>query len=328
MSNASDRTKLILAFAAIYLIWGSSYLAIRFAIETLPGFTMASARYLLAGGVLYGWARWKGAARPTWPQWRTAALLGFLLFAVGNGGVVWAQHHIPSGLAALLITTEPLWVALLASRSGEAADRVSGRTVTSLVLGFAGAALLIAPAKLGGAPTSPIAALVVMTSAFAWAYGSVHSRDAKLPSSLALAASMQMLAGGVALALFGGWMGEWSAVELGAVSAKSVLAFLYLIVFATLIAFSSYIWLLRTTAPSKVATYAYVNPLVAVFLGWLLADEPVGPRTILAGVLILLSVLLVSRSGGHGRRGRERRFSFRPRRDAAAASKAALREAA
>jgi drug/metabolite transporter (DMT)-like permease len=299
---AVTRTRLLLAFAAVYVIWGSSYLAIRFAIETLPGFTMAATRFLLAGAALYLWARSRGAAKPTLAHWKTSAWLGVMFFALGNGSVVWAEHHVSSGLAALLITTEPVWVVLLARRSGRAGDRLSFRVVASVLLGVVGAALLVAPSDFQGWDRSLVASLVVLAASVAWAYGSVASRDAELPASLPMAAGMQMLGGGAALAVVGAVTGEWARIDLAAASAKSLLSLAYLVTFASIVAFMSYLWLIRVAPANRVATYAYVNPLVAVFLGWWLADEPVGPRVLVAAVLILLSVLLVSQTPRRPRR--------------------------
>ncbi|MEM7051994.1 MAG: EamA family transporter [Acidobacteriota bacterium] len=289
------RLKMILSFTAVYLIWGSTYLAIRFAIETLPTFTMASVRFVIAGLVLYGWARWRGAKAPTGRQWRHAAIIGGLLLLGGNGLVVWAEHYIPSGWAALLVGTEPLWIVLLLmlSRSGE---RPTPRTVFAIVVGFVGVAVLTAPGNSpeGGGLYWP-AAVAVPLAALSWAIGSLYSRRADMPESNPLATSLQMLTGGALLGLTGAGFGEFQNLDPSAFSLTSLAALAYLIVFGSLIAFSAYAWMVRNVDPTLVATYAYVNPVVAVILGWLFAGEPVGWRTLIAGGFILGAVALLSK---------------------------------
>lgn len=290
------RVRQIIAFAAVYTVWGSTYLAIRFAIETLPGFIMAGVRFLTAGLVLYIWMRWRGAPAPTRRQWRSALLIGGLLLLGGNGAVVWAEQFVPSGLTALLVGTEPLWVAALLLL-GPGGERPSARTFGALLVGFSGAAILAAPAELvGGAPIYLPGVLVIVLGAISWACGSLYARRADLPKSLALTTAMQMLCGGALLTITAVATGELRGFEPAAVSAKSLLALAYLIVFGALIAYSAYGWLLRNTEPTLVATYAYVNPVVAVFLGWLLAGEPLGPRTWVATPLIVGAVILVGRA--------------------------------
>jgi drug/metabolite transporter (DMT)-like permease len=299
IAGTSFRLRQVLAFAAVYLIWGSTYLAIRFAIETLPGFTMAAARFLAAGVVFLAWALLRGAERPTLSQFRSAALVGTLLLAGGNGAVVWAEHHVASGLVALIVAIEPLWVAILfwlTTRDG----RSWARTAAGVALGFSGAVLLVAPSGLNGGAIHLPAALVVVLGSLSWAGGSVFARHADLPKSMPLSVAVQMLTGGTVLALAGLGAGEWSRLALETVSARSVVALLYLLVFGTFVAFSAYSWLVRTTAPTLVATYAFVNPLVAVALGWLFAGEAVGLRTFVAAGLIVSSVALVSREPAGG----------------------------
>ncbi|MEN8144418.1 MAG: EamA family transporter [Gemmatimonadota bacterium] len=290
------QAQLLIAFAAVYLIWGSTYLAIRFAIETLPGYSMSGARFLLAGGGLYIYSRLRGAPRPTRRNWANAALVGALLFLGGNGSVVWAEQRVPSGLAALLIATEPLWIVLLFSfwRGGH---KPSLRTALGIGLGFVGAAILSAPTSaLGGEAPHLISMIVLVLAALSWATGSLYARGADLVENPTQNAAMQMFTGSIFLLLAGTVAGEWAGFDLAAVSAKSAAAFFYLAIFGSLIGFSAYSWLLRNAHPAKVATYAYVNPIIAVFLGWLLAGEPLGPRTMIAAALILGSVILVSKA--------------------------------
>ncbi len=285
---------LVLAFGAVYLIWGSTYLAIRYAIETLPGLTMAGARFLLAGGLLYAWARWRGAASPTLHQWRNAAIIGALLLLGGNGLVVWAEHYVHSGWAALLVGTEPLWVVILMLLA-PGSKRPDLRTVVAIAIGFAGVVVLTAPgAEDGGSPLFLPAVLALPLAALSWAAGSLYGRRADLPRSAPLATAMQMLAGGAFLLLTGTGVGELRGIDPSTFSMTSILAFGYLVVFGSLIAFTAYAWLVRNVEPTLVATYAYVNPVVAVVLGWWLADEPVSQRTLFAAALIVGAVVLLS----------------------------------
>lgn len=295
MSSASFRVKQIVAFAAVYLVWGSTFLAIRYAIDGLPGFTMAAARFLLAGSLFLGWARLKGEAWPTARQWRDAFVIGALLLLCGNGGVVWAEHHLATGLTALLIATEPVWVAVLFWLTA-GRERPQPRTVAGVLLGFAGAAILAMPGVpgLNGDHVPLFPALVTVLAALAWAAGSLYGRRADQPRSVPQSAGMQMLAGGLLLAIAGGASGEWQGFHPSLAPASSWWALAYLVFFGSLIGFTAYSWLVRTTAPTLVATYAFVNPLVAVFLGWLVVGEPVGWRTLAAGALVVLSVILVS----------------------------------
>lgn len=291
-ADRAFRLRQIGAFLAVYLIWGSTYLAIRFAIETLPGFLMAGTRFLVAGALLYGFARLRGAPRPSALHWRTAAVIGALLLLGGNGAVVWAEQRIPSGLAALLVGTEPLWVAVFLAFLGE---RPTLRTGAALGVGFLGAAVLAAPAEIvGGQDVHLVSALVTVFACVSWAAGSLYARRAPMPQHAAMASGSQMLAGGLFLALLGFAVGEHHQLDFAAVEPRSVLALAYLTVFGSIIAFSAYSFLIRTTDATLVATYAYVNPVVAVLLGWLFADEPLGPKTLLSAALIIGSVVVIS----------------------------------
>lgn len=281
------------AFAAVYLIWGSTYLAIRFAIETLPGWSMAGVRFLLAGGVLYAWARLRGARALTRGQWRNAWLIGTLLLLGGNGLVVWAEHYVPSGWAALIVGTEPIWVTIFLLL-GAGRERPRARTLVAIATGFVGVAVLTAPGTVSGSSLYLPGLIALLIAPASWAAGSLLARDADLPRSAALATASQMLTGGAALLATGTVLGEWRAFDPSAVSVGSWLAFAYLVVFGSLIAFSAYAWLVRNAEPTLAATYAYVNPVVAVFLGGLLAGEPLGIRTFVACGLIIGAVVLLS----------------------------------
>lgn len=288
----SHRFKVALAFLAIYLIWGSTYLAIRFAIETLPPFLMAGTRFLIAGAVLYAWMRLRGTPRPQGFQWRNTAIVGGLMLLGGNGGVVWSEQLVPSGLAAVLIATTPLWMVLLGWLWRGA--RPSRRVVIGLTLGFSGVVLLVGPGALNGqGPIAPLGAAVLILAALSWATGSLFAQRARLPAASLLATAMEMLAGGALLLIAGLVTGEWVRVDLSAVSMRSLLALVYLILFGSLVGFSAYTWLLRVTTIARASTYAYVNPVVAVFLGWALAGETLTLPTLLATAVIVAGVMLI-----------------------------------
>lgn len=291
---------LLAAFAAVYLIWGSTYLAIRYAIETLPPFLMAAARFLAAGGVLYAWVRLRGTPAPTRVHWRSALIVGALLLLVGNGAVVWAEHRVSSGVAALLVAVEPIWIVLLAwLRPG--GTRPAARTWAGVALGLAGLVLLVGPADLAGGRVDALGAGLVLVGTLGWAAGSLYGQRAPFPASPFLATAMQMLAGGALMLLAGLVTGEAGRLDPSAWSARSLGALLYLAVFGSLVAFTAYVWLLRVESPSRVATYAYVNPLVAVLLGWAVAGEPLTPRVLAAAAVIVGAVVLITTAGGEDR---------------------------
>jgi drug/metabolite transporter (DMT)-like permease len=296
--RVSLRARIWTAFLAIYLIWGSTYLAIRFAIETLPPLLMAGTRFLVAGALLFGWLWLKGERKTTWIQWREAAVVGGLMLAGGNGGLSWAQEFVPSGLAALIVSTIPIWVVLLQwiwLKEG----RPSPRVLLGLAFGFVGVALLIRP-DAGGATSgegvSILGAIVILAAAALWAAGGLYSRRAKLPASPLLAVAMEMVAGGVILFVAGTVAGEWPRFHLFSASFRSLLSLGYLIVYGSLIALTAYLWLIKETNPARAATYAFVNPVVALVLGWWLAGETLGPRTALAAVVAITGVVLIVRA--------------------------------
>ena len=295
----ASRAQLIAAFAAVYLIWGSTFLAIRYAIETMPPLLMAGVRFIIAGAMLYAWGAIREKAQPTRAQWMGTAIVGSLLLAGGNGAVSWSEQFVPSGLAALVVANTPLWMVIFEwGRPG--GDRPTAAVLVGIALGLLGLVLLVGPGDiLGASSVDPRSAVVLMFGTLAWAFGSIYSRSLRMPASARLSTGMQMLTGGAVLVVLGLLLGEGGRVDLGAISTKSALALLYLIVFGAVIGFTAYIWLLTVTTAARVSTYAYVNPVVALVLGWLLADEPMNARTIVAAGVILagVAVITVSRSG-------------------------------
>jgi drug/metabolite transporter (DMT)-like permease len=286
-------TKVLAAFAAVYVIWGSTYLAIRFAIETLPPLAMAGVRFLAAGGAMYAFLRWRGMPAPKRIQWRSAAVVGGLLLMGGNGCVVLAERTVPSGVVALLVAMVPLWMVLLEwVRAG--GTRPTARTVMGLLVGFGGMVLLVGPMELAGGGVDPFGAMLVMIGSVSWAAGSIYSRSAPLPASPFMATAMEMLSGGAMLLVAGTLRGELAGLDVSAFSSRSLLAMLYLIVFGSLVGFTAYIWLLGVSTPARVSTYAYVNPVVAVFLGWAMANEPITPRVLAAAAVIVAAVAVIT----------------------------------
>jgi drug/metabolite transporter (DMT)-like permease len=291
---ASNRARLLASFLAVYIIWGSTYLAIRFAIETLPPLLMAGARFLLAGLIMFTWA-WLCGARPSRAHWIAGAIMGILLLAGGNGLVVWAEQSVPSSLTALLISLTPLWMTLIDwLRPGGA--RPSLPVAAGLALGFAGIVLLIAPWERGvGAGALNLGGIaLVLVASCSWAAGSLYGRGAKLPASPVLGTGIEMLAGGGVLLAAALLTGEAGQLHLDHVSARSGLAFGYLVVFGSIVAFTAYVWLLKHTTIARASTYAYVNPVVAVFLGWAFAGEQLTARTWLAAAVIVAAVVVIT----------------------------------
>jgi drug/metabolite transporter (DMT)-like permease len=290
----------VLAFAAVYLVWGSTYLAIRIALETMPPFLMAGVRFVVAGGILYLWARLRGAPGPTRAQLGPAVVVGGLMLLGGNGGVVWSEQYVPSGIAALLIAMTPVWMVLLAWLSPGGARPPYG-VLAGVVTGFLGMLFLVDPARLGGGERIHLgAAAALVLASLAWSVGSLYSRRAKLPPSPLMAIACEMLGGGVLLLGAALLTGEGRLIAGLDVSARSLLAHAYLIVFGSLVGFSAYIWLLRVTTPARAATYAYVNPVVALVLGHALGGEALGGRTIAGAAVILASVVVIAVARSRG----------------------------
>lgn len=287
-------TPLVLAaFAAVYVIWGSTYLAIRIGVESFPPLILAGFRHFTVGLLLYPVLRWKAGIRPTRVHWRTAAVTGCLMLFVGNGGVSWAEQTVPSGITALLVATVSLWLVIVDWLRPGGIKPVP-KIILGLVLGFGGMMLLVGPAHLGASwHVDPRGAAVLVFASFAWACGSIYSKHGDLPASAILGMAMQSFAGG-AILLFGALCsGEFRHFHFAAVSLRSWVALAYLIVFGSAIGFSAYLYILQKSTAARVATYAFVNPVVALFLGWLIAGESITLRTVVAAVVILTAVILV-----------------------------------
>ena len=289
----ATRGQIIAAFASIYTVWGSTYLAIRYAVETMPPFIMGGTRFLISGAMLYAWSRWRGAPRPTLRQWRNATIAGAFLLLGGNGGVVWAEQTVPSGLTALLVSILPFWLVII-EWARPPRRRPSTAVLIGLVVGFLGLVVLIGPGDIGANGVSLLGAIVLILASLSWAIGSFWSRDADMPESGLLTTGMEMLGGGALLFFAGVVAGELSGFDVRAVSTVSWVGWVYLIVFGSLIGFTSYIWLLDKVSPARLGTYAYVNPVVAVILGWAIAGERLSVRTGVAAVIVICAVALIT----------------------------------
>lgn len=295
----SSRALVIVAFAAVYLLWGSTYLAIRYAIETLPPFLMAATRFLVAGTILFAWAALSGERiRYALAQWPKALLIGGLLLLGGNGGVTWAEKYIATGLAALLVASEPLWVVML--NWGLTRRRPNAEVLLGVLIGLAGVALLVSDGLTrvdARSEMSLASAGVVLLAAFSWAAGSVYANHHPIKASTSMASAIQMLGGGLLLLVLALVAGDFPRLNLATASWLSIGAVSYLIVFGSLVGFTAYSWLLRNVTPARAATYAYVNPVVAVLLGWFLASEPLTLRMLIAAAIIVGSVVLITTFG-------------------------------
>jgi len=293
-SSTPPRALVLVAFAALYITWGATYLAIRFAVEVLPPFLMVGIRFLIAGFILYLWARIGGAPRPDLSQWKSAAIVGLLMLVLANGLISWSEQWIPSGLAALVAATVPFWMVILDWMRPRGVVP-SGKVVLGLIIGFVGVALLFQPWRSTEGETFDLlsAAILIVATLF-WATGSLYSVRAKLPPSSVLSMGMEMLSGGFIALLVGMLRGELANIEVSAITVRSLLALTYLILFGSLVGFNAYMWLLRVCAPAWVSTFAFVNPVVAVFLGWAFGGEPLTVRILIAASLIVVSVFFIT----------------------------------
>ena len=286
--------KTLLAFAIIYFVWGSTYLAIRVGVREVPPFLLAAMRFLVAGLVLYGWMIAQGERSPSGRQWMSASLLAVLIFVLDYGLVFWAEQRVPSGIAAVMMATIPVFMAIseiIFLRT----QRLTLRLAVALLIGIAGVAALVGRSlNLGGAPIDPMGALALIIASMSWSVASALARKLPLPASKVMSSGAQMLAGGVFLALAAAALGEFRNFHPSTVSRGAWLSLLYLIVAGSIIAFTAYVWLIHHESPTKVGTYAYVNPVVAVLVGYFLGGEGLGLRTILGSAFVLISVLVIT----------------------------------
>jgi drug/metabolite transporter (DMT)-like permease len=300
VSHRGDSVKFALAFAAIYLVWGSTYLAIRYAVETIPPLVTAGIRHTVAGGILLAWAYARGF-RPRREHWISGAIVGALFFLVGHGTLHWAEQHVASGLAALLIATEPMFILVLAWASGQ--QKISRLSALGLAVGAVGVAILTG-AEVTKGDSTLLGLMAVLLGSLSWAAGVVISPKLKLPSDAIARTAVPLVCGAVMLLATAGISGEFHGLHWSAISLKSILGLAYLIFFGSIVAFTAYTWLLQRCPPALVATHTYANPVVAVLLGWLLASEPLTMRVVFASAAILGAIVLIRR----GERVTERAF--------------------
>src|SRR6476469_8882178 len=294
-----------LGMLVLYVVWGSTYLGIAIAVDTIPPFLMAAARFLLAGAILLAWSvarEGRSFIRPTRREWRDSAIVGALLLGGGNGLVAFGEQTVPSGIAALLVGRMPVWVAILGGIF--LGDRLPRLAVIGIAIGFAGVAILVGPSALGGSGTlDPVGLAACLLAPIAWAGGSLFaSRRASLPGRPLVATGLQMVLGGLVLGVMATLSGEFGTFDATAVTRDSLIAFAYLTVIGSILAFTVYGWMLRAAPLPLVATYAYVNPVVAVILGWLVLGEAIEPRTVLAGGVIIFAVALIVTARGRMKR--------------------------
>lgn len=292
-----DRLKVVLAFAVVYFVWGSTYIATKLSLESMPLFLMIGVRFLIAGSLMYIWMRLRGAAKPEKAHIVPSAVLGVLLLVFGSTGCALAVKSIPTGMVSLLVAIVPVYIVLLQwLRPGGVAP--GKRVIAGLVVGMVGLVLLLGPDKVAtNSGIDVFGVMCVLIGSLGSAIGALYARSAKLPSSQHLASGLQMLFAGLVLLIISVCAGEFSYFQHVNISLKSGLAFVYLVVFGSMLAFSAYGWLLRMVPPARVSTYAYVNPVVAVFLGWFLAGECVSVQTIVGAAVILSAVVLITKSG-------------------------------
>lgn len=302
---SAPRGKVVMAFASVYVIWGSTYLFMRFAVETMPPVAIAGVRYLTAGLILWGLALWRAVPEPRRVPWKGHAIVGTLLTA-GNGSVALAVQRIPSGIAALLVAMTPCYMVLLEWLWRRGARPTAG-VVGGLALGVVGTVLLIGPGLFAGEALDPVGAGIVLAGSGAWALGSIYARSLPRHVSSLRTSGVQMVSGGIVVTVIALLMGDFALLDPSAVSLKSALSLAYLVLFGSLIGYSSYMYLLGVTSAAMASTYAFVNPVVAVFLGWLLASEPLTPRLAAAGALIVMAVAMITLFGRESRLPPKRR---------------------
>jgi drug/metabolite transporter (DMT)-like permease len=286
--------KTLLAFAIIYLVWGSTYLAIRIGVREVPPFLFAAMRFLIAGLVLYGWKIAQGERSPSGVEWASASLLAILFLVLDYGLLYWAERRVPSGIAAVMMATTPAFMAVCEIVFLQT-QRLTVRLALALLIGIGGVAVLMSHTlSLGAVPIDTMGAIALVVAAMSWSVSSVLTRKLQLPPSKVMSSGVQMLAGGVFLVLISAALGEFRNFHLGTVSRGAWFSLLYLIVAGSIIAFTAYLWLIHRESPTKVGTYAYVNPVVAVLLGYYFGGEALGPRTILGAMFVLISVVMIT----------------------------------
>lgn len=285
----TKQLKVIIAFALVYVIWGSTYLAIRFGIETIPPFLMVGTRFVIAGAALYVFARLRGGPKPTAIQWRNTAIAGGSLLMLGNGLLSWAELRVPSGLAALIVAIVPLWMVVFDWMLG--GPRPGRYAILGIVLGLVGVGFLVGPGK---SAVDPAGAVAVIIASLAWSAGTLFARRVDMPKSTFLTTGMEMLAGGLINLAVGFLTNEGAHLQLAAISRDSLLGLVYLIIFGSWVGYSAYTYLTTAVTPQRLGTYAFVNPCIALVLGWLVAGEPIGPRTLVAMGIIVGAVVLLT----------------------------------
>lgn len=289
-----NRVRVLIAFAAVYVLWGSTYLAIKYAVASIPPFALGASRFVVAGLVLYAAARWRGAPPPDTREWKTAVLTGVLMLAFGNGAVIWSEQAVPSSLVALIVASVPLWMALLEWLRPRGV-RPKPTMFVGLALGLAGIAVLIGPGAVTDGDRVPLGgALVLVAGSLSWALGSILTRHAGRPRNAFVFSALQMIAASVAFLIMSVAFGELRTFSLSQVRPAAAVGFVYLVICGSLIGYSAYVYLLGAVSPAKAATYAYVNPVIAVLLGWAVAGESIGLRTVLAAAVILAGVALIT----------------------------------
>lgn len=293
ITTRPNRIALLLAFFAVYVVWGSTYLAIRYAVESIPPLVVAGVRHSLAGLSLFAWAYTRGY-RPTLREWRASLVLGTLYFAIGHGSLHWAETTVPSGMAALLISLEPIWIALMAA-SISREERLTGRTMAGLVLGIAAVALLMRGGTNEGHGRLILGSIAILAGALSWSVGVIYSRSESLPTDPVARAGMAAISGAALLLLASGATGEMARAHFNSFSARSLWSLAYLIVFGSIVTFTAYTWLLDHCSPTLVSTHTYANPIIAILLGWAFAGEVMDARVLGAALLTLLSVFLIKR---------------------------------
>jgi drug/metabolite transporter (DMT)-like permease len=294
-----NRTRILLAFAAVYVIWGSTYLFIKYAIEDVPPFMMGAARFTVAGLLLYALARWRGAKAPDMRDWRSATITGVLMIGLGNSAVMWAELTVPTGIVALIVSTVPIWIVLLDwLRPRGVRPRLA--VFVGLALGLVGMIILIGPrAIIGEGHVDEWGVLILLIGSLGWAMGTILSKGSKRSSSPLVYSSLQMISAGVAMLMTAVILGEHTRFEPSEVSARAFFSWLYLMLVGAIIGYTAYIYLLGQVSAAKAATYAYVNPIIAVLLGWAFLREPIGARTLIAAAVILGGVAIITLSQGH-----------------------------